>query len=302
MSNFLSPAGDGGSDRVGVKRASDEEGKIENPYESADQLNMYLSLHYPSPTSSDLSALGVEAIMPHAGAPTHALDFAKRTARLLCSLCDPKQRTRALDIGCAVGGAAFELATKFDDVQAFDYSASFITAAKTMQKDGKMPNSIRIEGDISETTSAIVDENITPEVRNRCQFFQGDACKLKDLAQTRNLGNFDAVLMSNLLCRLPDPIACLDALVATVNEGGVVLILTPYTWLEEYTPRYNWIGGHRCPNSGNVIRSRDKLKQLMEDCGFERIHVEQVPLLIREHMRKYQYIVSEATGWRKKRG
>lgn len=51
-------------------------GEIENPYESSEQLNMYLSLHYPSPASSQTSALGVEAIMPHAGAPTHALHFA----------------------------------------------------------------------------------------------------------------------------------------------------------------------------------------------------------------------------------
>jgi len=38
----------------------------------------------------------------------------------------------------------------------------------------------------------------------------------------------------------------------------------------------------------------------MEDGGFEFIHEEQVPLIIREHQRKYQYIISEATGWRKK--
>ena len=276
-------------------------GEIENPYESSEQLNMYLSLHYPSPASSQTSALGVDAIMPHAGAPTHALHFAQRTARLLCSLCDPNQMGKALDIGCAVGGAAFDLATKFNEVQAFDYSESFIKAAKIMQKDGEMSYSIRIEGDISETTTAILDDNITSEVRNRCHFFQGDACKLKDLVHTRNIGKFDAILMSNLLCRLPDPIACIDGLRYIVNNGGVVLFLTPYTWLEEYTPRCNWIGGHRCPNSGEVIQSRDVLKQLMEDCGFERIHVEQVPLLIREHMRKYQYILSEATGWRKVR-
>jgi len=286
--------GDGGSDRSNTKET------MENPYESSEQLDMYLSLHYPSPVSDDSPALGVKAIMPHAGSPTHALHFAQRTARLLCSLCDPNNEMgRALDIGCAVGAAAFELATKFNEVQAFDYSKSFIAAAKTMQRDGKMSHSIRIEGDISETTLAILDENITAEVRNHCNFFQGDACKLKELVHAQNLGTFDAVLMSNLLCRLPDPIACIDALRCIVNKGGVVLILTPYTWLEEYTPRYNWIGGHRCPNSGNAIRSRDKLKELMADCGFERIHVEQVPLLIREHMRKYQYIISEATGWRK---
>jgi hypothetical protein len=37
----------------------------------------------------------------------------------------------------------------------------------------------------------------------------------------------------------------------------------------------------------------------MEARGFEKIHEEEMPLVIREHQRKYQYIVSEATGWRK---
>jgi len=41
------------------------------------------------------------------------------------------------------------------------------------------------------------------------------------------------------------------------------------------------------------------LKEIMEGLGFEKIHEEQMPLVIREHQRKYQYIVSEATGWRK---
>jgi hypothetical protein len=45
--------------------------------------------------------------------------------------------------------------------------------------------------------------------------------------------------------------------------------------------------------------SKDKLKEIMESLGFEKIHEEQMPLVIREHQRKYQYIVSEATGWRK---
>jgi len=52
--------------------------------------------------------------------------------------------------------------------------------------------------------------------------------------------------------------------------------------------------------SGEPMYSKDKLKEIMEANGFEKIHEEQMPLVIREHQRKYQYIISEATGWRKK--
>ena len=51
--------------------------------------------------------------------------------------------------------------------------------------------------------------------------------------------------------------------------------------------------------SGQPMYSKDKLKEIMEAYSFEKIHEEQMPLVIREHQRKYQYIISEATGWRK---
>ena len=36
--------------------------------------------------------------------------------------------------------------------------------------------------------------------------------------------------------------------------------------------------------------SQDVLKVIMEGQGFEKIHEEEMPLIIREHQRKYQYI------------
>ena len=67
----------------------------------------------------------------------------------------------------------------------------------------------------------------------------------------------------------------------------------------DYTPRSKWLGGFNDSVSGQPIYSKDKLKEVMEGLGFVKIHEEQMPLIIREHQRKYQYIVSEATGWRK---
>mmetsp|Transcript_15964 Transcript_15964/g.32998 ORF Transcript_15964/g.32998 Transcript_15964/m.32998 type:complete len:125 (-) Transcript_15964:405-779(-) len=109
---------------------------------------------------------------------------------------------------------------------------------------------------------------------------------------------YDAVLISNLLCRLNDPMACLHSLPHLVKSpGGVVVLVTPFTWLEEFTPRERWLGGYF--DNGTAVRSKDTLRQVMEANGFEKIHEENIPLVIREHARKYQYIVSEASGWRK---
>jgi hypothetical protein len=99
--------------------------------------------------------------------------------------------------------------------------------------------------------------------------------------------------------RLPEPLKCLDGLQKVVNKGGVVVMATPFSWLEEYTAKENWIGGYVDPETGGEVWSKDVLAKEMKKRGFEKIHEEQMPLLIREHQRKYQYILSEATGWRK---
>jgi ubiquinone/menaquinone biosynthesis C-methylase UbiE len=119
------------------------------------------------------------------------------------------------------------------------------------------------------------------------------------MAADGRLSSYDGVIMSNLLCRLPDPVRCLNGLPRVVNKGGVVVLVTPFSWLDEFTPRSKWLGGFYDPVSGEPLWSKDQLKEMMEVRGFEKIHEVEMPLVIREHQRKYQYIVSEATGWRK---
>ena len=35
----------------------------------------------------------------------------------------------------------------------------------------------------------------------------------------------------------------LDRCPSLIVKGGLLVITTPYTWLEEYTPRELWLGG-----------------------------------------------------------
>ncbi len=267
----------------------------ENVYETDQSLHMYLGLHYP--TSGEVE--GVDPILPHAHSPVHATHFPQRVAQLLASLNPVKTNNHALDMGCAVGGASFELAKSFDHVDAFDFSENFVSAAKKMQTQQEMHFRIPVEAELYEEVQAVHENGITPQILSRVQFFTGDACDINGMAEEGRIGTYDGIIMSNLLCRLPDPIACLNGLGDIVNKGGVVVMVTPFSWLSEFTPRSKWLGGFYDPVSKEPIRSKDVLKEVMEGCGFEKIHEEEVPLVIREHQRKYQYIVSEATGWRK---
>ena len=283
---------------VAVEGDSSPSGGVEenNVYETDELLAMYLGLHFPLSGSNE----NVTPIMQHENTPTHGLRFPQRVAELLCKLEPERTNNRALDVGCAVGGSSFELAKSFDHVEAFDFSHNFVEAAKRIQAGEELSFKIPVEGDLSEEVSVVNEPGIDSTVMNRVHFFQGDACALSEYADTKEgFGTFDAVMMSNLLCRLPDPMATLNAMPKIVNKGGVVVMVTPFTWLEEFTPKSKWLGGFHDPVSQEPLYSKDNLKMIMESLGFEKVHEEQMPLVIREHRRKYQYIISEATGWRR---
>lgn len=282
--------------RDDAEEGDDSQSSEDNVYESEDLLAMYLGLHFPLSGSKE----NVNPIMQHEHAPTHGLRFPQRVAELLCKLEPERTNNRALDVGCAVGGSSFELARSFQHVEAFDFSHSFVEAAKRIQSGEALSFRIPVEGEISEEVSVVNEPGVDSDVMKRVNFFQGDACALSEYANSKEgFGTFDAVMLSNLLCRLPDPMAALNAMPKIVNKGGVVVMVTPFTWLEEFTPKSKWLGGFHDPVSQEPLYSKDNLKQIMESLGFEKIHEEQMPLVIREHQRKYQYILSEATGWRK---
>ncbi|KAL3894062.1 MAG: hypothetical protein SGARI_007860, partial [Bacillariaceae sp.] len=149
-------------------------------YETDASLNQYLGLHYPSSNSPDGT---LKPILEHASAPLHALRFPQRIAKWLTELSgviDGKEEkqpsaTRALDVGCAVGGSSFELALHFSAVDAFDFSSNFIQAAERMQKMEHVTFDVPLEGDISETIVAQHEPGVTETVASRVKFFVGDA-------------------------------------------------------------------------------------------------------------------------------
>jgi SAM-dependent methyltransferase len=306
-----------------------------NVYETSSSLIQYLMLHFPSSGADE----GIPSILPHANAPQHGLRFPHRAAKATIDLYDmvnqQSQKTdplHALDVGCAVGGGSFELAKHFQTVDAFDLSENFIRVARQMKDMERVTFQVPMEGDITAIVVCRHEPDVTSEVANRVRFFVGDACRIPEMMNVRD-GNikppllaankYDAIVLSNLLCRLPDPTACLEALPLLLTDKGVVLILTPYSWLNEFTPPDKWLGGHyddevdsfaaasdtNTDAAAAVSKRRQKIEQLsrnglqreMERLGFVNVSCEEMPVVIREHQRKYQYIISEATGWKRKR-
>ncbi|MBX3681586.1 MAG: SAM-dependent methyltransferase, partial [Thauera sp.] len=83
-----------------------------------------------------------------------------------------------------------------------------------------------------------------------------------------------------------------------LKPGGLLLLASPYTWLEEHTKREEWIGGFK--KDGESYTTLDGLKDLLA-ADFELVQGPQaVPFVIRETRRKHQHTLSELTVWRKR--
>ena len=72
-----------------------------------------------------------------------------------------------------------------------------------------------------------------------------------------------------------------------------MVLVSPYSWLPGWTAREQWYGGKkdgpRAAAEISAVLSKD----------FVLVAEDNVPFLIREHARKFQYGVSHATLWRR---
>jgi len=253
-------------------------------YESSRAVDEYLQFHFAP----------ADQLAPLVGSFVNesALDF----PRLCASACTKhaKSKGRALDVGCAVGRHTFELARDFDEVLGFDYSKAFIDAANKLKSLDKLQYECTVESKIKDTRTASVPAGID---KRRCTFVWGDACNMKGLG---DIGEFDAVLAANLLCRLPDPHKFLKDIARYVKPGGVFVLVSPYSWLEEYTKLASWVGGY-CDGAGRAVMTAERVKTLL-GAEFEVEGDSNMPFLIREHQRKYQLGCSNCLVLRRKGG
>ncbi len=257
---------------------SDVEPEIDaNPYESDDLVSQYLEFHY-----------GDE----HFGVPNFArvcaqicIDHAKRAGIA-------GDDSRALDIGCAVGRSAFELGGHFGHVDALDFSARFISSAVELQKKGIKRYRIRDEGDLVSFREIRMADLALSANAHRCRFMQADACNLHE-----KYSGYDLVFAGNLIDRLYSPRRFLGMIHGRMRPGGLLILASPYTWLEEFTERREWLGGFK-DGGGENYTTLDGLKGLLGS-HFELVGKPlDVPFVIRETRRKFQHTVSELTVWR----
>lgn len=257
---------------VDIDSSSDLKGQMPHPvYESEPSVCQYLDFHY-GPARFDVANFPracVDSLLPYLG------DLSMK---------------RALDVGCSVGRSSFELAKYFEHVDAIDFSVRFIQSALELARGGSLMYSLCDEGELEHREVAALDETGLLPFAKRVSFWQADACNL-----SARFADYDLIFAANLLDRLYAPSRFLDQLHAASRPDGLLVLSSPYTWLEEFTPRDQWLGG-RCVE-GTPLSSFEALKAALQ--GWALVARMDLPFVIRETARKYQHSISDYTIWRR---
>ncbi|MGB1227635.1 MAG: putative 4-mercaptohistidine N1-methyltransferase, partial [Poseidonibacter sp.] len=244
----------------------------DNVYETDDSIAQYCEFHYGEEN------FGVK-------------NFCVNSVELLKPYLEKNKTNKALDLGCSVGRSTFELAKTFDEVTGIDFSANFINVGVKLMKYDSLTFRVKQEGDISSEKTVSLKDFGLEETQEKVSFMQGDACNLKDIYT-----GYDLIFCSNLIDRLYYPQKFIDDIPSRVNDDGLLVLLSPYTWLEEYTPKENWLGGYIKDNK--EVSTLETLKTELQD--FELQETIDVPFVIKETNRKYQHSVSQMSIWKKK--
>jgi len=249
-----------------------KEEELSDIYESDELVSQYCEFQYGA------SHFGVE-------------NFAQSTARVASAFA--VNNTKALDLGCATGRATYELAREFDHVEGIDFSVRFVQAGAKLKDDGYLAFSTKEEGEIAVQKKITIEDLGYENLKDKVSFWQGDACNLK-----ANFTGYDLIMATNLIDRLYNPMLFLETINERLNEDGILVITSPYTWQESSTAKEFWLGGFT-NEAGEEVKTIDSLEKVLGE-KFELIHTQDLEFVIKETARKYQHTISEVSVWKKK--
>lgn len=244
-------------------------------YETDVLLSQYCEFHYGD------EYFGVE-------------NFPAECARRCLELMGERRMGAALDVGCAVGRSTFELARRFAAVTGIDFSRRFIDVAAGIRGDGRISYRLVEEGDLTTRVERRLVDFKLDGVRDRVDFVCADALSLPP-----ECAGYDLVFAGNLIDRLYNPRHFLSSIHQRLVPGGLLVLTSPYTWLSDFTPRSQWLGGFVA--GGEDVPTLDGLRSSL-NLHFTLLgEPHDIPFVIRETARKYQHSIAQMTVWERSR-
>jgi SAM-dependent methyltransferase len=189
-------------------------------YEADSTREEYLAFHYPDGDPLE-PFLG-----PRTPPPAERHPYAAR------GWWERRPRDLALDIGCACGRTTLDLARDHRYAFGLDRSRALVRAAEGVRRAGRARYRTVVEGDL------VRQHDVAVEAPPNATFLLGDALRLPFPDRA-----FATVVALNLLDRVPDPERAVDEMGRVVAPGGLLLVGSPWTWLDRFTPRERRLGG-----------------------------------------------------------
>jgi len=219
-------------------------------------------------------------------------NFPKTLAQLCLDLVQNRVKHSALDLGCSVGRAGFELARGFDHVTGLDFSARLIQVGVELLEQGFTRYPLPEEGELYSFREVTLEDLDLDAMREKVAFYQADACNLKELYT-----GYDLILAANLIDRLYDPRKLLTMIHERLNPGGLLVIASPYSWDETITEKGKWLGGIR--KDGEPYTTLTALHEVLVP-NFEPVgDALKIPFVLRITQNRFEHTLSEVTVWEK---
>jgi putative 4-mercaptohistidine N1-methyltranferase len=218
-------------------------------------------------------------------------NYPETCAKLALSYMRDRPKYKAFDVGCAIGRSSFELAREFDEVIGVDFSAHFIWEAQRLKESGVLHYAIPTEGELESYHEVRLNKFGLEHASKKVNFWQADACNLKPI-----FTGFDLVFAGNLIDRLYDPRKFLLDISGRINQGGLLILTSPYTWQESSTPKEKWIGGYQ--RDGESVTTLQGLEKILGSM-FRLVDTRDIPFVIQETARKHQYTIAQMSVWEK---
>ncbi len=205
---------------------------------------------------------------------------------------------RALDVGCGVGRATFELARHAKDVVGIDLTTRHLGVAFQMQEEGRLQFELPDEGDLTVYRQIDGDSlGLTQAVRSLPLFLQADVLNCPTHLSNR-FSDFDLVLLNDVITDLISPRQLLSTVHSRLRCSGMLVVASSYDWkATDNIQRDAWLGGYR--ENGECIKSESGLQSLLQQ-NFTLVDSRDIPQVLRRSGRRFEYVQQHVTAWRMK--
>ncbi|WDE11348.1 5-histidylcysteine sulfoxide synthase [Thalassomonas haliotis] len=246
-----------------------------NHYETSREICQQLESHYGDPCLN----LG---------------NYAERLAQKLIAVTDKYAvpRGKVLDLGCSVGRCAFELASVFDHIDAVDFSARYIQHGVRLQQGNRVRYTCENEGDIVDFKEISLSRLGLEQGRDKINFCQGDAANLKAI-----FSGYDIILAQQVLELSYDPRLFLATIRQRLKAGGLLVLVSDYSFSEQVTEKSKWLGGVKV--NGENVTGFDGLQQRLAE-HFILLEQQEITRVLKSNRRNYHVSEQQLTVWQLK--